>query len=135
MVLAAGEHFGKVHGADVRTCARERALNLHEATRVEGDYGLGAGFHNGVDLSACHGAGEVGKLHRKGAAEAAALFRRHHFPQFETLHMGEQSPGSALDAEFAQGMTSIVEGHHLMKACANVLYTGDFRKKCGKLTD
>src|SRR5690242_21823767 len=116
MALAAGEHFGEVHGADVRACPRERTLNLHEATWVEGDYGLGAGLHDGVDFGSCHGAGEVGEFYGEGAAEAAALFRGHHLPEFEPSYMGEQPPGSALDAEFAKRVAAVVKCNHFVKA-------------------
>src|SRR5664280_910601 len=85
MGLAARQNFGQVHGAHVQARARKSALNLHQATRVERHYGMGARAHDGFDLGARHGARKLGEFDREGAAEPAALFGRDHLAQLQSL--------------------------------------------------
>ena len=92
MGSAARQDLGQVHRADGGAGARERSLNLHQATGIERDHRAGAGALDGLDFGARHGAGKLGEFHREGAAETAALLGRLHLAQFQPAHVRQQPP-------------------------------------------
>src|ERR1035437_387890 len=116
MELAARQNLGQVHGAQVQARARKSSLNLHQATRVQRHHGVGAGAHDGFDLSARHGARKLRELNREGAAEPAALFGRNHLAQLQSLYVSQQAARRRLDAEFAESVAAIVKGHNVVRS-------------------
>src|SRR5690242_8276615 len=87
--LTAGEDFGQVHGADGEALAKDGALELHQATGINGDDGTRARTQDGFGLGARHASGELGELNGEGSAESTALFRRIHLAQLQALHFRE----------------------------------------------
>src|SRR5579864_5238611 len=124
-----------MHGADLEPGARKGALNLHEAARIERDYGLRPRAHDGVDLAARHGAGQLREFHRESAAEAAALLARLHLAQLQAAHPRQQAARRALDAQFAQRVAAVMERDYLLHAGAYVLDARDFGKERRELPD
>ena len=113
----------------------ERSLNLHQATGIERNHGSRAGALDGLDLGARHGAGKLGELHRKGAAEAAALLGRQHFAQFQAAHVRQQAARRVLHAEFAQGVAAIVKRDHGIQPRAHVFHAGHLGEERGEFPD
>src|ERR1035438_6928434 len=135
MGSARSQDLRQVHGADVRAGSGERALNLHQATGVEGNHRAGPGAEDGFHLGARHGAGKFGELDGEGAAEAAAFLGRGEFAQFQIAHAGQQAAGSVLHAQFTKGVAAVVEGDDVIEARAHILDAGHLSEKRGELED
>ena len=115
--------------------ARECALNLHQATGIDGDYRCRAGAHDGIDFDARHAARNLGELDRERSAETAAFLRRIHFAQFQTLHARKQAARASVNAELAQGVAAIVIGDHFFQPRADIVDAGHFQQKARKFKD
>ena len=74
-----------MQGADRQAGAIDRALQLHQATGIDGDHGGSAGFLDGIDFGARHRAGDLGEFYGERPAETAAFFRRGHLRERQAL--------------------------------------------------
>ena len=90
------QHLGKMQRSDRQARAIDDALELHQATGIDGNDGGSAGLLNGIDFGARHGARNLGEFDGERAAEAAAFFGRVHFREREALNFCQQFSRAAL---------------------------------------
>jgi hypothetical protein len=121
--------------AEGKSRAIDDALELHQATGVDGDDGGCAGLLDGIDLGARHGAGDLREFDGERAAEAAAFFGDIHFSQREALNFREQLARTRFDAQFAQRVAAIVIGDDAVESRADIFDAGDFEEESRKLPD
>ncbi len=122
-----------MHGSDRQAGAIDDALQLHQATGVDGDHGGSAGFLDGIDFGARHRAGQLGELDGERTAETAALFRRGHLREGQPANISQQFSGARFDAQLAQGMATVVIGDDAIEARADILDAGHFQQETRKL--
>ncbi len=124
-----------MQGAEGQSGAIDHSLELHEATGVDGDDGGCAGFLDGIDLGAGHGAGNLREFDGERAAEAAAFFRDIHFGEREPLDMSEQFSRARFDAQLAEGVAAVVIGDDAVEPGADILDTGHLEQEARKFPD
>ena len=95
-IIIAKPGLRQVHGPDLRSRPAERALDLHQATGIDGDDRIRAGAHNRIDFGARHRAGNIGELDGKSSAEAAAFLGGVHFDQLQSADVASSRRGASL---------------------------------------
>ena len=112
-----------MHGADARPGARERSLNLHQATGIERDHGVRAGAQDGFDLGARHGARDVRRTSRRKCRRSRSTLRPGRISRSSRPRtLASRRRGRVLDAQFAQGVAAIVKRDHVFHARAHVFH-------------
>jgi len=124
-----------MQGSDRQARAIDHALELHQATGINGNHGGCAGLLDGIDLGPRHRSGNLGEFDGKRAAEAAAFFGRAHFGQRESANFREQSPRAGFDAQFAQRVATIVISDDAGEARADILDARHFEQESRKFPD
>jgi hypothetical protein len=122
-----------VQRADGESRAIDDALELHQATGVDGDDGGCAGLLDGIDLGARHGAGDLREFDGERSAEAAAFFGDVHFSEREALNFREQFSRTRFDAQLAEGVAAVVVGDDAVESRADIFYARDFEEESRKL--
>jgi hypothetical protein len=124
-----------VQSADGKSRAIDDALQLHQATGVDGDDGGCAGLLDGIDLGTRHGAGDLWEFDRECSAETAAFLGDVHFSQREALNFRQQFSRTRLDAQLAQGVAAVVIGDDTVESRSHILDAGHFEQESRKLPD
>jgi hypothetical protein len=129
---------------DRSAVAAELAGHIHEASEIAGEEEGAAGLGDALRLVLDNGIGDVGILHREGAAEAAAGVPVGHLDDLEAVYGGKKLARLRADAELAEPRAGIVigrpglpadidfgdatnvheEGHELVAACGKRLGPG-----------
>jgi hypothetical protein len=119
-VLGGGEDLGQVDGAHAGAQAAQPAADVHQAGAVAGAAQLGVGGQHVAHLVGEHGGGDVGVLHREGAAEPAARLRLWQLHQVDPAHLAEQAQRPVADPQQPQGVAGRVVGHPVREVGADV---------------